>query len=101
MHSNENHFKFSFVTLKNSFRHIISYHNPSSTSSQPATASAAEPLCEYMSGKDFKILQMMMTEEMSEAHITARGRFILVKFKSIKPFYLRGIRHNMYALVLL
>ena len=35
-----------------------------------ASAARAEPLCEYMSGKDFKILQMMMTEEMSEAHIT-------------------------------
>ena len=44
-----------------------------STSSRPkltASAARAEPLCEYMSGKDFKILQMMMTEEMSEAHIT-------------------------------
>ena len=55
---------------------IITLAAQCSTSSRPkltasaAAAARAEPLCECMSGKDFKILQMMMTEEMSEAHIT-------------------------------
>ena len=30
-----------------------------------------------------------------------RGRFILVKFKSIEPRDLLGIQHTMYALVLI